>query len=87
MRIDKYLKIARILKRRPVAKELADNERLKLNGRIAKAASEVEVGDVIEILFGHRTLKLKVLDIKEQVSKQDALSLYEIIEERKIEEV
>ena len=87
MRIDKYLKVSRILKRRPVAKELAENGRLFLNGRTAKAASEVEVGDEIRIVFGHREIVLRVLDIKEQVSKQEALSLYEVIEEKKTLEV
>lgn len=83
MRIDKYLKISRILKRRPVAKELADNDRLFINGRIAKAASEVEVGDIIKIMFGHRTITIRVLGIQEQASKQDALAMYEVIEEDK----
>ncbi|MBQ1507915.1 MAG: RNA-binding S4 domain-containing protein [Erysipelotrichaceae bacterium] len=87
MRIDKYLKVSRILKRRPVAKELAENGRLFLNGRQAKAASEVEVGDTIRIVFGHREIVLRVLDIREQVSKQEALSLYEVIEEKKTLEV
>lgn len=87
MRIDKYLKIARILKRRPVAKELAENDRLLVNSKIAKAATEVEVGDIIEIRFGHRTITIKVLDIKEQASKQDALSMYEVLSEDKSEMV
>ena len=87
MRIDKYLKVARILKRRVVAKELADNGRLFLNGRPAKAAAEVKVGDHIRILFGHREIEIAVLEIAEQVSKQEALSLYEVIEEKKILEV
>ena len=87
MRIDKYLKVSRILKRRPVAKELAENGRLFLNGRVAKAASEVEAGDIIRIVFGHREIVLRVLDIREQVSKQEALSLYEVIEEKKTLEV
>lgn len=85
MRIDKYLKIARILKRRPVAKELAENDRLLVNSRIAKASCEVEVGDEIQIMFGHRTITIKVLNILEQASKQDALSMYEVISEEKAE--
>ncbi|MBQ1477616.1 MAG: RNA-binding S4 domain-containing protein [Erysipelotrichaceae bacterium] len=87
MRIDKYLKVARILKRRVVAKELAENGRLFLNGRAAKASSEVKPGDHIRILFGHREIEIAVLEIREQVSKQEALSLYEVIEEKKILEV
>lgn len=85
MRIDKYLKIARILKRRPVAKELAENERLLVNKRIAKASTEIEVGDLIDIMFGHRTITIKVLDIKEQASKQEALEMYEVVSEEKVE--
>ena len=62
MRIDKYLKVARVLKRRVVAKELADNERLLINGRVAKAGNEVKINDQITITFGHRHLKIRVLD-------------------------
>ena len=87
MRIDKYLKVARILKRRAVAKELAENDRLFVNGRHAKAAAEVKAGDIVKIVFGHREIEIRILDIREQVSKQEALSLYEVIEEKKILEV
>lgn len=82
MRIDKYLKVARILKKRTVGKELALNGRLFSNGRPIKASYEVKVGDLIEIQFGHRTFKIRVLDILENASKQDALSMYEVVEER-----
>ncbi len=82
MRIDKYLKVARILKRRVVAKELADQDRLLVNGRKVKAAYEVKVGDEITIVFGHRALKVKVLDIKEHIKKEDSMTLYSIIEEK-----
>lgn len=81
MRIDKYLKVSRILKKRTVGKELAINERLLINGRVAKASSEVKVGDIITIEFGHRTFKVKVLEIKENASKADALNMYEVVEE------
>ena len=83
MRIDKYLKVARVLKRRVVAKELADNERLLINGRVAKAGNEVKVNDGITIMFGHRHLKIRVLDIKEHIKKEDTESLYEVIDDRK----
>lgn len=83
MRIDKYLKVARILKRRVVAKELAESGRLLINDRIAKASSEIKVGDIITIEFGHRTIKFKALEIKENASKQDALQMYEVVEEHK----
>ena len=87
MRIDKYLKVARILKRRVVAKELAENDRLFVNGRHAKASAEIKAGDLVKIVFGHREIEIRILDVKEQVSKQEALSLYEVIEEKKILEV
>ncbi|MBQ6560115.1 MAG: RNA-binding S4 domain-containing protein [Erysipelotrichaceae bacterium] len=85
MRIDKYLKVSRILKRREVAKQLALNERLFINGKIAKPSSEVEPGDEVRILFGHREISIKVLEVRESVSKQDAFSLYEVIAEKKEE--
>jgi len=87
MRLDKYLKVARILKRRVIAKELAENDRLFLNDRLAKASSEVKVGDTIKIIFGQRIIVIKVLGISEIVNKQEACSLYEVIEERKVDEV
>jgi len=87
MRIDKYLKVARILKKREVGKELALNERLFINGRQAKAASEVNVGDVVKIVFGHRTIVVKVLDIRMSASKEEAFHMYEVVEESKVEEV
>lgn len=83
MRIDKYLKVARILKRREIAKELALNERLYINNRVAKAASEVNIGDIVKIVFGHREIVIKVLDIKQSASKEQAFSMYEVIEEKK----
>ncbi len=83
MRIDKYLKTARILKRRQVAKELGDNGRLVVNGRVAKASTEVSVYDIIEIHFGHRILKVKVLDVRTVVRKIDD-PVYEVIEEIRI---
>ncbi len=86
MRLDKYLKVARILKRRTVSKELAENERVKVNGRIAKPATDVKVGDVIEVIFGQRALTIRVLEVKDNVKKNEAGLMYEIIDERIIEE-
>lgn len=83
MRIDKYLKTARILKRRQVAKELGDNGRLVVNGRVAKASTEVTVDDIIEIHFGHRLLKVRVLDVRNVVRKIDD-PVFEVIEEIRI---
>ncbi len=86
MRVDKYLKTARILKRREAAKELALQGRIQINGRIAKPSTEVEVGDVLRLEFGYRILEIKILDIQKQVSKQNANLLFEILKEEKIDD-
>ena len=80
MRLDKYLKVARIIKRRSVANDACDTEHVSVNGRPAKASYNVKSGDVIEITFGQRTLKIRVLEVKEFTAKADASSLYEVIE-------
>jgi len=85
MRIDKYLKVARILKRREVGKQLALNERLFINGKLAKASSEVKAGDEILIIFGHRQIRVKVLEVRESASKEQAFQMYEVLEEKKEE--
>lgn len=86
MRVDKYLKTARILKRREAAKELALQGRIQINGRIAKPSTEVEVGDVLRLEFAYRILEIKILDIQKQVSKQNASLLFEILKEEKIDD-
>ncbi|MBM6807599.1 RNA-binding S4 domain-containing protein [Faecalicoccus pleomorphus] len=86
MRLDKYLKTARILKRREAAKELALQSRIWINDRIAKPSSEVHIGDQIRIRFGYRLLEIQVMDIQKQVSKQNAQTLFEVIKEEKIDE-
>jgi len=86
MRLDKYLKVARILKRRTVSKELAANERVIVNGKTAKPSTAVKAGDVIEVTFGSRCLVVRVLDVRENVRKNEAGDLYEIIEERTVSE-
>jgi ribosomal 50S subunit-recycling heat shock protein len=80
MRLDKYLKVSRIIKRRTVANNACDSEHVKVNGRDAKASYDVKIGDVIEIAFGERTLKVRVKDVKEHTLKNDASELYEVIE-------
>ena len=80
MRIDKYLKISRIIKRRTVAKDACLQERIKINGKIAKAGSEVAEGDIIEIQFGQSNLKIKVLELLESQRKEDATIMYETID-------
>ncbi len=79
MRLDKYLKVSRLIKRRSVANEACDNAHITVNGRVAKASYDVKENDVIEISFGERILKVRVLDVKEHTLKADAASLYETI--------
>ena len=76
MRLDKYLKVSRLIKRRTVANEACDGGRVIVNGRVVKASYDVKVADIIEITFGNRTLKVKVTDVKETVKKDDAQTLY-----------
>lgn len=80
MRIDKFLKVSRILKRRSLGKEACDSSRVTVNGRPAKPSFRLSVGDVVEIHFGLGTLKFKVAMLKETVKKEEAQTLYEIIE-------
>ncbi|MBQ8496867.1 MAG: RNA-binding S4 domain-containing protein [Clostridia bacterium] len=79
MRLDKYLKVSRIIKRRTVANNACDSEHVKVNGRDAKASYDVKVGDIIEVSFGERVLKIRVKDIKEHTLKNDASELYEVL--------
>ena len=81
MRLDKFLKVSRIIKRRTVANDACDAEHVTVNGKRAKASYEVKPNDIIEITFGQRTLKVRVLTVKDSVAKADAASMYEIIEE------
>ena len=76
MRLDKYLKVSRLIKRRTVANEACDAERVSVNGRVARASYEVKVGDVIELRLGARTLKVEVLSLTESVRKEDAAAMY-----------
>ena len=73
MRLDKYLKVSRIIKRRTVANEACDSGRVMLNDKIARASAEVKVGDVIEIGFGNKSVKVKVTSVQETVRKEEAL--------------
>ena len=79
MRLDKYLKVSRLIKRRTVANEACDNSHVTVNGRPAKASYDVKENDVIVITFGERSLTVRVLDVKEHALKADAASLYEVI--------
>ena len=80
MRLDKYLKVSRIIKRRTVAKEASEGGRVTLNGKQAKPSTEVKVGDVMEIRFGEKMAKFRILAVAETVRKADAGAMYELIE-------
>ena len=81
MRIDKFLKVSRLLKRRTLAQEACDGGRVKVNGKSVKPSFNIKVGDVVEIGFNSGAVKFRILDIKETVRKEQAESLYEIIVE------
>ena len=76
MRLDKYLKVSRLIKRRTVANDACDGERVSVNGRQVKASYQVKVGDIIEIAFGQRTLRVEVTAVTENVTKADAPAMY-----------
>ncbi len=76
MRLDKYLKVSRLIKRRTVANEACDNERVTVNGKVARASYEVKVGDVISIRFGEKSLSVEVLTVQDNVGKADAAAMY-----------
>lgn len=79
MRLDKYLKLSRIIKRRTVANEACDAARVTINGRPAKASAQVKEGDVLEIMFGNNPLKIEVLSVKETVKKDEAKEMYKVL--------
>ena len=76
MRLDKYLKVSRLIKRHTVANEACDNERVTVNGRVARASYDVKVGDVITIRFGQKALSVEVLSVADNVGKADAAAMY-----------
>ena len=80
MRLDKFLKVSRIIKRRTVANDACDTEHVSVNGKRAKASYDVKENDIIEITFGQRTLKVRVLNVRDYSPKAAAASLYEVIE-------
>ncbi len=81
MRLDKYLKVSRLIKRRTVANEACDGERISVNGKVAKASYDVKLGDVITVTFGQKTVTVRVLDIKDTTKKAEAVGMYEVISE------
>ena len=80
MRLDKFLKVSRLIKRRTVANEACDGQKISVNGRVAKASYDVKVGDVLELHFGQRVLKVEVLQVADNVGKADAASMYREIQ-------
>lgn len=82
MRIDKYLKVCRLIRRRTMANEACDSERILLNGKIVKPSKEVKAGDVITVCYGNKTVSVRVVDVREVVRKEEAATLYEVIDEQ-----
>lgn len=85
MRLDKYLKVSRLIKRRTLAKEVASNERILVNGNLAKPSKELKIGDIITIEFGTKIVSVKVSSLETSIKKEDASLMYEFIEEKKKE--
>ena len=79
MRLDKYLKVARIIKRRAVANEACDAAHVSVNGKPAKASYDVRVGDIVEVGFGSRVMRVRVTDVKDSTKKADAAEMYEVL--------
>lgn len=85
MRLDKFLKISRIIKRRSVAKEVADKGRIQVNGKLAKSSTDVKIGDELRIQFGNKVLEVAVEELHESTKKDDAAKMYRIIRETRVE--
>lgn len=81
MRLDKYLKISRLIKRRTVAKEIADQDRISINGKVAKSSTDVATNDELEIRFGNKTVTVKVVKIVETTKKEESADMYEVLRE------
>lgn len=87
MRLDKYLKVSRLVKRRPLAKQLCDAKRVSINGKVVKPGVVVKVDDRIEIRYGNRLIEAKVMMLKDHVKKDEATMLYELIRQERIEQI
>lgn len=81
MRLDKYLKVSRLVKRRTVAKQLAENGRILINGNVAKPSTNIQINDIIQITFGTRTTAFEVLELMDHARKDDASIMYKMVEE------
>ena len=82
MRLDKYLKVSRLIKRRTLTKEASDADRVLVNGKAAKPSKEVQVGDIITIIFGKKIVDVKITRLIESTKKEDALLMYELVSEK-----
>lgn len=80
MRLDKYLKVSRLIKRRTVANEACDGGRVSVNGKVARASYDVKIGDEITILFGAKPVSVRVTEVKDSAFKDDARNMYEVVE-------
>lgn len=87
MRIDKYLKVSRLIKRRTLAKDVTENERILVNGRIVKPSYQVKIGDLIAIIFGTKIITVRVASLEASTKKADASNLYEFVSEKVNKEV
>ena len=85
MRLDKFLKVSRLIKRRTVANEACDSERISVNGKNAKASYDVKIGDKITVAFGNKSVTVRVLEIKDTTKKTEASGMYEVISEEDVE--
>ena len=85
MRLDKYLKVSRLIKRRTLAKEISDQGRVKVNGQTAKAGTDIKLEDTIEIQFGQKIVSIKVTGLSEHATKENAKGMYEILKEERID--
>ncbi|MBO1515132.1 RNA-binding S4 domain-containing protein [Metabacillus bambusae] len=84
MRLDKFLKVSRIIKRRTLAKEIADQGRISINGTPGKASSNVKIGDELLIRFGQRLMTVEIIDLKETTRKEEASELYRVVKEERV---
>ena len=82
MRLDKFLKVSRLIKRRTLAKEVSESERVLVNGKIAKPSKDLKIGDIITIEFGMKMVSIKVISLDISIKKSDASNMYELIEEK-----
>ena len=80
MRIDKFLKVSRVIKRRSVAADACDGGRIEINGKVVKPSKDVKIGDIVQVSFGNNTLRFEVVDINEKQTKQSAENMYRVIE-------